>query len=118
MPVIAFAGLIVEAKHTTLIRDVRQPVFEGVPAYVAAHPPPRINNRVENLGSYHRRYAGLNRNGHRRMYVSFITADLSGAPSDWRAPTFGACDGGIKFFGVEYDLDSHGFTHIAYNGEL
>src|ERR1700722_11620369 len=32
MPVIAFASHIVEAKHTTLIRDVRQPVLEGVPA--------------------------------------------------------------------------------------
>jgi len=32
MPVIAFASLIVEAKHTALIRDVGQPVLEGVPA--------------------------------------------------------------------------------------
>jgi hypothetical protein len=32
MPVIAFAGLVVEAKHTTLIRDVGQSVLEGVPA--------------------------------------------------------------------------------------
>jgi hypothetical protein len=93
--------------------------FESrVPSYVAAHPPARLNNRVEKLASYHRRYAGLNRNGHRRMYVSFITANLSGAPTDWRAPTFGACDGGANFFGVEYDLDAHEFTHIAYNGEL
>jgi hypothetical protein len=50
--------------------------------------------------------------------VSFITANLSGSQSDWRAPTFGACDGGFDFFGVEYDLDAHGFTHIAYNGAL
>ena len=90
----------------------------GVPAFVAAHPPARMNNRVENLGLYHRRYAGLNRNGHRWMYVSLITAHLSGAPSDWRAPTFGACGGGINFFGVEYDLDTHEFTNIAYNSEL
>jgi hypothetical protein len=90
----------------------------GVTAYVASHPPARTNDRVEELGLYHRRYAGLNRNGHRRMYVSFITADLSGARSDWRAPNFGACDGGVNFFGVEYDLDAHEFTHIAYNGAL
>jgi hypothetical protein len=32
MPVIAFASLVVEAKHTTLIRDVGQSVLEGVPA--------------------------------------------------------------------------------------
>jgi hypothetical protein len=32
MPVIAFASLIVEAKHTTLIRDVGQSVLEGVSA--------------------------------------------------------------------------------------
>jgi hypothetical protein len=32
MPVIAFASLVVEAKHATLIRDVRQSVLERVPA--------------------------------------------------------------------------------------
>jgi hypothetical protein len=32
MPVIAFASLVVEAKHTTLIRDVGQSVLEGVPS--------------------------------------------------------------------------------------
>jgi hypothetical protein len=32
MPVIAFASLIVEAKRTTLIRDVGQSVLEGVSA--------------------------------------------------------------------------------------
>jgi hypothetical protein len=32
MPVIAFASLVVEAKHTTLIRDVGHSVLEGVPA--------------------------------------------------------------------------------------
>jgi len=32
MPVIAFASLVVEAKHTTLICDVGQSVLEGVAA--------------------------------------------------------------------------------------
>jgi hypothetical protein len=33
MPVIAFASLIVEAKHATLIRDIGQSVLEGVSAF-------------------------------------------------------------------------------------
>jgi len=32
--------------------------------------------------------------------------------------TFSVCGGGVSFFGLEYDLDSHEFTHIAYNASM
>src|SRR5882762_4152147 len=59
-----------------------------LPRFVASLPPAHDNRRIGNLGSYHRRYSGLIRGAHRRMYVSFITSHLSGSPTDWRAPTF------------------------------
>lgn len=90
----------------------------GVAAFVAAHPPDRKYARVDKLESYHRRYVGIYRHGHRRMYVSLVRINVVGPPPEWRTMTFSVCGGGVSAFGLEYDLDSHEFTHIAYNAPM
>jgi hypothetical protein len=35
---------------------------------------------------------------------------------DWTKEAVNICDGGPINFGAEYDLHSHTFSHIAFNG--
>jgi hypothetical protein len=35
---------------------------------------------------------------------------------EWRSQLVLVCDGGIGFWGVEFDTASNTFSHIAYNG--
>ena len=89
-----------------------------LPSFVAKNPPSPDPRLAAPLGQYHRRYAGLVRIGHRALYVSFIAPTLPGDPRMWRAKLWDVCDGGAALFGVEFDLDTHAFTHIAYNGAV
>lgn len=90
----------------------------GVPAFVMHNPPSPDPRLAAPLRQYHRRYTGLLRHGHRTLYVSFIAPTLPGDPMMWRAKLWDVCDGGVALFGVEYDLHTHTFTHIAYNGTV
>lgn len=87
----------------------------AVPTFVMQNPPSPDPRLAAPLSLYHRRYAGLLRDGHRALYVSFIAPNIPGDPRMWRAKLWDVCDGGVALFGVEYDLDTHTFTHIAYN---
>lgn len=64
-----------------------------------------------------RQYVGLVRDGRRYVYGNFAPqGDVSS--SDWRRTPLIVCDGGPDFFGVEYDVESQRFTHLAFNGML
>ena len=68
--------------------------------------------RRDHLAEYRRQYAGLTVDGRRTIYVNgFMTLDTA----DWRYPTI-VCDGGLNYFGVEYDPASRTFRRFSFNG--
>ncbi len=53
------------------------------------------------------------RGGHKTIYVNLF---LPESREQWRSDVVLVCDGGIGFWGVEFDTTSGTFVHIAYNG--
>lgn len=66
-------------------------------------------------GDWRRQYVGLARNGVRTIYGNFIPATVA-EHGDWRTMPSMVCDGGPRFFGVEYDVAARRFVGIDYNG--
>jgi hypothetical protein len=68
---------------------------------------------------WRRQYGGFLRDGRRFIYGNFYprgVGDDRPAANDWRHGPMTVCDGGHAFFGVEYDVDGHRFTHLDFNG--
>jgi hypothetical protein len=84
--------------------------------YIRDNPPRGRPAHWRDLALFGRLYLGVVRGGTRRISVDLFPAapDLS----EWARETgIGTiCDGGSQFFGVEYDVDRHVFTFVAYNG--
>jgi hypothetical protein len=53
------------------------------------------------------------RGGHKTIYVNLFLPEYG---EQWRRDVVLVCDGGIGFWGVEFDITSNAFVHIAYNG--
>lgn len=68
------------------------------------------------LRDWRRQYVGIVRGGRRYIYGSFAQDDSSSIAFDWQREPMQVCDGGVSFFGVEYDVASRRFTHVAFNG--
>lgn len=76
---------------------------------------------------YARQYAGYVQNGRRMIYVNcaarrglawFIqeAKKPGNIPIDWQHKAFNICDGGANYFGMEYDVQTHQFGHLSFNG--
>ncbi|MEL7683899.1 hypothetical protein AAG594_06125 [Citromicrobium bathyomarinum] len=63
---------------------------------------------------YHRQYVGYYQDGRAMIYGNYFPA---GFDADLTQPT-SLCDGGFRFFGVEYDLASRSVRRIAFDGSL
>ena len=63
-----------------------------------------------------RQYVGITRDGHRFVYGNFFPRWNGDDFKYWRRTPVVVCDGGIAFFGAEYDVGSGHITHIAFNG--
>ncbi len=73
---------------------------------------------------YLRQYAGFTVNGRKIIYVNGMLrrgVDNEALPPefrrDWRHQPVVVCDGGVGYFGVEYDPSTKTFAHLAFNGE-
>jgi hypothetical protein len=98
------------------VKDIG-PLEQALPSYVTAHPPTSEGiGPVRQLEKYKRQYVGLSRGGRRYIYVSLMLYGSNMDDLDWKSKAVQICDGGATAFGVEYDLQSESFTHIAYNG--
>jgi len=64
-------------------------------------------------GGWRRQYIGIVRNGRRYIYGNFFPKRDDRL---WRVEPVVYCDGGPKYFGVEYDVASRRIT-LAFNGE-
>jgi hypothetical protein len=72
------------------------------------------------LNQYVRQYGGLSRDGARIIYVNafyrgYLLAN-EGLDSWIRVPV-NVCDGGVGFFGVEFDVDRKRFENLNFNGD-
>lgn len=69
---------------------------------------------------WRRQYGGLVRGGRRFIYGNFYPhrSDDGWQTPDWRTAVVLVCDGGPVFFGAEYDVEGHRFTHLAFNGAI
>jgi hypothetical protein len=68
---------------------------------------------------WRRQYGGIVRGGRRFVYGNFYPRhvdDYTRDPDQWRHEPVMVCDGGAAFFGVEYDVAAHRFTHFGFNG--
>jgi hypothetical protein len=62
-----------------------------------------------------RQYVGIVRGGRRFIYGNFFGKSDSKPLSPRDGPTI-VCDGGMGFFGVEYDVAAHRITRVDFNG--
>ena len=69
-----------------------------------------VRNR---LSHYRRQYAGFLRADHKTIYANLFLPEYG---VEWRHQVVMVCDGGAGFWGVEFDVTSQTFVHIAYNG--
>jgi hypothetical protein len=71
-------------------------------------------------GSYYRQYVGLVIDDRRIVYANaFVPLPTpgrpSGAPDSWERQLLYACDGGDRFFGAEFDVESGRVRYLAFN---
>lgn len=70
-------------------------------------------------GAWHRQYVGVFQFGHRVIYGNyFVTTPQEEATTDWRTQPWNVCDGGPRYFGVEYDVAADRIERVDYNGWL
>jgi hypothetical protein len=69
-----------------------------------------VRNR---LSHFRRQYAGFLRADHKTIYANLFLPEYG---AEWRHQVVMVCDGGAGFWGVEFDVTSQTFVHIAYNG--
>jgi hypothetical protein len=72
---------------------------------------------------WQRQYVGIVRGGKRYIYGNFFPSFAEirpGAAYDVRADPAKTvrivCDGGSSYFGVEWDVEHHKFSQVAFNG--
>lgn len=62
-------------------------------------------------------YAGLIRKQHRFIYINVIDEYAQNSP-DWRHTAMIICDGGDRFWGLEYDPATEKFSEMKFNSSL
>jgi hypothetical protein len=77
---------------------------------------------------YYRQYAGFVIGSRRVIYINGFHREIvesdarlkqqypSYSPRDWKRAPVAVCDGGIDFFGVEYDVNAKKFQSFEFNG--
>ncbi len=70
------------------------------------------------LVRWRRQYVGIVRGGRRFIYGNFFPAEDGDEfePGSWRKNKLVMCDGGARYFGVEFDTAARRFTRIDFNG--
>ena len=106
LPAALDASRVREIEETLRARPEAGTAYPGDPDWAAA---PR---------GWRRQYVGIVRGGRRFIYGNFYPHRSEDDVPDWRTAPVMICDGGPVFFGVEYDIGSRRFTHLAFNGAI
>jgi hypothetical protein len=71
------------------------------------------------LTSSKRQYIGIQTGAGRVLYFNAFPSRISeDRPYPWRTTAYMACDGGTRFWGAVFDLDSGKFTEVHFDGGL
>jgi hypothetical protein len=87
-----------------------QALEDALPDYVKQQ-----HATLKDLASYRRVYVGMIYEGRRVVYVDF--AYQNERKDDWAENLRTGCDGGNRYFGVEFDVDTREFSNLLMNGE-
>jgi hypothetical protein len=82
-------------------------------AYLRTAAPPHGRLR-SNLNGYRRQYIGIVHGDQEVVYASFFCETLR---QDWTRKPIVVEDGGDCYFRLEYDPQTHTFSHLEINGE-
>ncbi len=88
----------------------------ALPRALAASPQARKVDFSGLLERWQRQYAGISRAGRRYVYGNYFPVDKTNDWADWRKAPMMVCDGGARFFGVEFDVSARRITRIDFNG--
>jgi len=83
---------------------------ERLPSFV------RSQRRHPELRGLRRQYLGVVRGSRRMIYVNLFPP-IPRFDARWTSSAIGVCDGGSRFFGVEYDVEKQRFVHADFNGD-
>ena len=74
--------------------------------------------RARSASDYYRQYAPLVIAGKRIVYINGLhrTTTEVNPKSNWKTTASHACDGGLLFFGTEYDVETGRISKIIFNG--
>jgi hypothetical protein len=70
------------------------------------------------LATYIGQYGGVVSNGRRLIYASFLAADAGADESQWQRNVVLVCDGGRRFWGVSFDVQTKVFADLTFNGDV
>jgi hypothetical protein len=71
------------------------------------------------VSAYFRQYLGFVVAGHRIVYIngaSEAVVKLARNADEWKAVAWDVCDGGLSFFGAEYDPRTNTVNNVTFNG--
>jgi hypothetical protein len=101
------------------ISDYWTPTAEQVKKIELAMPNFRkgIASAMSDMSEFRRIYAGITLQGRKVIYIDFAPLeDFGTGGSNWKRYLGGVCDGGPRFFGVEYEVETGTFSNLAFNG--
>jgi hypothetical protein len=64
---------------------------------------------------YHRQHVGFLRGKQRMIYVNAFPVAVAPDLPDWQNNLVVACDGGARFWGIEYNVAKSRFSHFSVN---
>jgi len=69
-------------------------------------------------GNYYRQHVGIVVEGRKIVYANgFVPSGQGGVPGSWQTQLVDACDGGARYFGAEFDVESGRVQNLAFNSE-
>lgn len=101
----------------TTIRQLESALGPALQTAIDRFPESRRPKPV--AGDYYRQYAGFVVGGKRIVYINGLhhqIIDSSQRPDDWKVTAASPCDGGMLFFGAEYDVETGKVLNILFNG--
>ena len=89
-----------------------------LPKVLAGLPQAREVDYSGLLGKWQRQYVGLVRGGRRFIYGNYFPVEPTNELDQWRKQPMIVCDGGLRYFGAEFDLAAKRLTRIDFNGSI
>jgi len=69
-------------------------------------------------GNYYRQHVGIVVEGRKIVYANgFVPSGQGGVSGSWQTQLVDACDGGARYFGAEFDVESGRVVSLAFNSE-